>query len=120
MHIIYIYIVIINIGLELVYCSKNINKVKDYSWNVFLFFQIYDRRLKQYRSSLEDIDAALIQGINKRFKRQDGAEVIKIELDELNRQYISLIQWTKDRLREITRRLSEANVNIQVELKHYR
>lgn len=107
-------------GLELVYCSKNINKVKDYSWNVFLFFQIYDRRLKQYRSSLEDIDAALIQGINKRFKRQDGAEVIKIELDELNRQYISLIQWTKDRLREITRRLSEANVNIQVELKHYR
>lgn len=106
--------------LELVYCSKNINKVKDYSWNVFLFFQIYDRRLKQYRSSLEDIDAALIQGINKRFKRQDGAEVIKIELDELNRQYISLIQWTKDRLREITRRLSEANVNIQVELKHYR
>lgn len=105
-------------GLELVYCSKNINKVKDYSWNVFLFFQIYDRRLKQYRSSLEDIDAALIQGINKRFKRQDGAEVIKIELDELNRQYISLIQWTKDRLREITRRLSEANVNIQVELKH--
>lgn len=105
--------------LELVYCSKNINKVKDYSWNVFLFFQIYDRRLKQYRSSLEDIDAALIQGINKRFKRQDGAEVIKIELDELNRQYISLIQWTKDRLREITRRLSEANVNIQVELKHY-
>lgn len=107
-------------GLELVYCSKNINKVKDYSWNVFLFFQIYDRRLKQYRSSLEDIDAALIQGINKRFKRQDGAEVIKIELDELNRQYISLIQWTKERLREITRRLSEANVNIQVELKHYR
>lgn len=107
-------------GLELVYCSKNINKVKDYSWNVFLFLQIYDRRLKQYRSSLEDIDAALIQGINKRFKRQDGAEVIKIELDELNRQYISLIQWTKDRLREITRRLSEANVNIQVELKHYR
>lgn len=85
----------------------------------FFFFQIYDRRLKQYRSSLEDIDAALIQGINKRFKRQDGAEVIKIELDELNRQYISLIQWTKDRLREITRRLSEANVNIQVELKHY-
>lgn len=80
----------------------------------FLLLQIYDRRLKQYRSSLEDIDAALIQGVNKRFKRQDGAEVIKIELDELNRQYISLVQWTKDRLREITRRLSEANVNIQV------
>lgn len=107
-------------GLELVYCSKNIDNVKDCTWSVFFFFQIYDRRLKQYRSSLEDIDAALIQGINKRFKRQDGAEVIKIELDELNRQYISLIQWTKDRLREITRRLSEANVNIQVELKHYR
>lgn len=122
-HAYYISILLLSIlwyGLELVYCSKNINKVKDYSWNVFLFFQIYDRRLKQYRSSLEDIDAALIQGINKRFKRQDGAEVIKIELDELNRQYISLIQWTKDRLREITRRLSEANVNIQVELKHYR
>ena len=68
----------------------------------------------QYRNGLEDIDAGLVHSLKKRTKRQDGADVVKTELDQLNREYIDMVKWTNERLKEITKRLSESNVDIKV------
>ncbi|OWF34915.1 Dystonin [Mizuhopecten yessoensis] len=78
--------------------------------------KIYDRKLKQYRDSLEDIDAALVEGLSKRRRHEGGAETVKTELDMLNRRYIDMVKWTNNRLKEITARLSGSNEDIQFQM----
>ena len=76
--------------------------------------QIYDRKLRQYRTSLEDIDAALVESMTKKRKQTEGAERVKNELDQVNQQYMDMVKWISHRLKEITRILSESNVNLKV------
>lgn len=63
---------------------------------------------------MEDIDAALVESMTKKQKREDGAERVKTELDIVNKQYMDMVKWISHRLKEITRILSESNVNLKV------
>lgn len=52
--------------------------------------------------------------MTKKQKREDGAERVKTELDIVNKQYMDMVKWISHRLKEITRILSESNVNLKV------
>lgn len=78
------------------------------------FFQIYDRKLRQYQQSLEDIDAGLVQSLCNRTRLGGGAERVKTELDHLNKHFMDMVAWTNARLKDITSILSEANIDIKV------
>lgn len=70
--------------------------------------------MKQFKDNLEDIDAALVEGLSKHYKREEGAEGVRSQLDSLNKHYIEMVKWTNNRLKEITARLAQANVDIKV------
>jgi hypothetical protein len=52
--------------------------------------------------------------MTKKQRRQEGAERVKDELDVVNKEYMDMVKWISHRLKEITRILSESNVNLKV------
>jgi hypothetical protein len=60
------------------------------------------------------VDAGLAEGLHKRPRRASGAETVKTELDNLNRQYIDQVLWANRQLQEIKNVFSEANIDVQV------
>ena len=81
----------------------------------FISFQIYEKKLKQFKDKLQDTDSGPAEGMHKRVRRLEGAEPIKTELDALNRQYIDQVLWANSRLKQIKDVLAEANIDIQVQ-----
>lgn len=57
--------------------------------------------------------------MTKKQRRQEGAERVKDELDVVNREYMDMVKWISHRLKEITRILSESNVNLKVYIENY-
>lgn len=52
--------------------------------------------------------------MTKKQKREEGADRVKNELDDVNQHYMDMVKWISNRLKEITRILSESNVNLKV------
>jgi hypothetical protein len=52
--------------------------------------------------------------MTKKQRQQEGAERVKDELDVVNKEYMDMVKWISHRLKEITRILSESNVNLKV------
>ncbi|CAC5414507.1 DST [Mytilus coruscus] len=96
--------------------QHQLESVNKYGGQFIREAKIYDRRLRQYKTSLEDIDAALVESMTKKQKREDGAERVKTELDIVNKQYMDMVKWISHRLKEITRILSESNVNLKFQM----
>lgn len=66
---------------------------------VNIFFQISDKRLKQFK---ENVGASSRADSVKKFKQQDGSDVVKDELDHLNKLYMEMVDWANKRLKQIT------------------
>ena len=79
-----------------------------------LYFQIYEKKLKQFKETLQNLDSGLSEGLQKRVRRVEGAETIKNELDSLNRQYIDQVLWANSRLKQIQDVFAESNIDVQV------
>ncbi|XP_046365478.2 microtubule-actin cross-linking factor 1-like isoform X10 [Haliotis rufescens] len=78
--------------------------------------KIYDKRLRHYRESLEEVDAKLIETVHKKLKTQSGAKAVQQELDTLNKDYMEMVKWTSARLKDITAILSQANIDIKFQM----
>ncbi len=63
---------------------------------LFVYFQVYEKRLKQFRDSLLDRNPDLATVLAKKPRVASGAEVVQNDLDSLNRQYLEMLaQVTK-------------------------
>ncbi|XP_041359572.1 microtubule-actin cross-linking factor 1, isoforms 1/2/3/5-like isoform X3 [Gigantopelta aegis] len=78
--------------------------------------KIHDKRLRQYRESLENVDFELITSVCKKVKHQDGAESVKVDLDSVNARYMEMVKWSSTRLKDITAILSQADVDVQFQM----
>lgn len=61
--------------------------------------QVYERCLKQYVSSLKPFQPGLVESAQLRSQnRQSAADVVSVELKDLNRRYIELLGKLHHRL----------------------
>ncbi|CAG5131558.1 unnamed protein product, partial [Candidula unifasciata] len=68
--------------------------------------KIADKRLKQFKDSVAETDRSSEVPDSKKLKHQDGSDVVRDELDHLNKLYIEMVDWANIRLKQITSILS--------------
>uniref|UniRef100_A0A2C9K839 Calponin-homology (CH) domain-containing protein n=1 Tax=Biomphalaria glabrata TaxID=6526 RepID=A0A2C9K839_BIOGL len=82
-----------------------IESVNRYGGQFIREAKISDKRLKQFKESIGDFSSAKVPEF-KKFKSQDGADVVRDELDRTNRLYMEMVDWANTRLKQITDILS--------------
>ena len=68
---------------------------------LFSFFQIYEKKIKQFRKSLDNVQPSLDASLTKRPRLLTGADTVCNDLDLLNRRYMELLAELNHRLRQL-------------------
>ena len=75
--------------------------------------QVSDKHLRQFKESIR-VDRS---SEAKKSGRQDGSDVVRDELDQINRGYQHMLDWADSRIKHITAIMEEAG-HLQVPHSH--
>ncbi len=78
--------------------------------------QTFEKKIRQFRESLEEVQPSLDASLSKKPRMQSGADNVRGELEQLNRHYMELLAEVNQRFRQLKEVYDRAGVHFPVSI----